>query len=145
VPPTAIAAWSTVPDDDALTYGLLAQIGAVLMIVPLLALGGSAARLVAARRNRRLSLLRIIGGSSAEVVGLTAAEAGVLGGAGALLRASPRTCPRASDRPLAPVGSGAGGVESRHLIVAQGGVERGQRRVVLRQGPGPGQRQDRRR
>jgi hypothetical protein len=85
VPPTAIAAWSTAPDDTALSYRLLAQIGAVLMIVPLLALGGSAARLVAARRNRRLALLRIIGGSPAQVVGLTAAEAGVLGGAGALL------------------------------------------------------------
>ena len=84
-PPTRIAAWSSTPGETAEMYLLLAAIGVALMAVPLLSLGAAAARLVAARRNRRLSLLRLIGGSVGQVVGLTAAESAVLGAAGALL------------------------------------------------------------
>ena len=85
IAPTGIAAWSVTPDDRAEISILLARIGVMLMVVPLLALGGSASRLVAARRNRRLSLLRLIGGGAGQVMAMTAAETGVLGAAGALL------------------------------------------------------------
>jgi hypothetical protein len=82
---TGIDSWSTTPDDVAESYILLARIGAMLMVVPLLALGGSASRLVAARRNQRMSLLRLVGGSVGRVAALTAVEASALGAAGALL------------------------------------------------------------
>ena len=85
VPATGIASWSTTPDARAEMYILLARIGVMLMVVPLLALGGSASRLVAARRNRRLSLLRLMGGSVGQVMAVTAAETGALGAVGALL------------------------------------------------------------
>jgi hypothetical protein len=85
IAPTGIDSWSTTPDAVAQTYILLARIGVMLMVVPLLALGGSASRLVAARRNNRMALLRLVGGSVGRVVGLTAAEASALGASGALL------------------------------------------------------------
>ena len=49
-------------------YTLLAQIAVVLLAVPLLTLGGAAARLGVARRDERLAAMRLVGGTNAQVV-----------------------------------------------------------------------------
>lgn len=84
VGPVSITDWNEETTQVGETYQALGGIGVAFMVVPLLALGGSAARLVAARRNARLSLLRLIGGSVRQVVGLTAVESGLLAVAGAI-------------------------------------------------------------
>lgn len=76
---------STTPSHDAETYNALAMVGAVVMVIPLVAVSASASRLVAARRNRRLSMLRLIGASVRQVVGITTAETALLGAAGAVI------------------------------------------------------------
>ncbi|MFE7651115.1 hypothetical protein, partial [Streptomyces phaeoluteigriseus] len=50
--------WS---DDSAALYQALAGIALVLLVVPLMSLGGAAARLSARRRDERLSTLRQLG------------------------------------------------------------------------------------
>lgn len=87
VPATVIDAMSRTPDARAAEYQDLALMGSVLMVVPLLALGGAASRLLAARRNQRLSLLRLVGASAPQVTRLALTEAAALGLAGALLGA----------------------------------------------------------
>lgn len=81
-------------DDAAFAYRALAVIGLALLVVPLLTLGGSVARLSARRRDDRLAGLRLLGATPAMVAALTVIESttlaaiGVLGGAVLYLPAS---------------------------------------------------------
>lgn len=81
--------------DAAQLYVVLAQVATVILVVPVLTLGGSAARLSTSRRNERLAALRLAGASNTQV-GLiamidTAAQAlaGAIIGAGLYLAAAP--------------------------------------------------------
>jgi len=71
-------------DDSAGLYQLLAVIALSLLIVPLAALGGSAARLSARRRDDRLASLRLLGATPGMVTALTAIESTVLALTGAV-------------------------------------------------------------
>lgn len=71
-------------DEIAGFYQVLAGIAAALLVVPLLALGGSAARLSARRRDEKLSTLRLLGGTPALVGTMTVLESSLLAVAGAL-------------------------------------------------------------
>ncbi|WP_456825066.1 FtsX-like permease family protein [Cellulomonas sp. P5_E12] len=66
-------------------YLTLAWIAVVLLVVPLVTLGGAAARLGVARRDARLATLRLLGATPREVVGLTVTETAWQGFVGALL------------------------------------------------------------
>ncbi|WP_028049698.1 FtsX-like permease family protein [Cellulomonas sp. URHD0024] len=66
-------------------YVILAVIALVLLAVPLVTLGGSAARLGVARRDARLATLRLLGVTSREVVALTLVETAWQGAVGAVL------------------------------------------------------------
>lgn len=65
-------------------YVALALFASFLILVPLTTLAGSAARLVAARRDAQLSALRLMGATSGQVTGLTALDAASQALAGAL-------------------------------------------------------------
>lgn len=56
-------------------YPLLAIIAALLLLVPLVTLGGAAARLAVARRDARLAALRLAGATSGQVTVLTVLDA----------------------------------------------------------------------
>lgn len=56
-------------------YVTLAIFASILLLVPFVTLAGSAARLAAARRDKRLAALRLIGVTTDQVVRLTALEA----------------------------------------------------------------------
>lgn len=56
-------------------YVTLAIFASILLLVPFVTLAGSAARLAAARRDKRLAALRLIGVTTGQVVRLTALEA----------------------------------------------------------------------
>lgn len=71
--------------DTAGVYQALAVIALALLIVPLLGLGGSAARLSARRRDDRLSTLRLLGASGGTVAALTVLESTALAVSGALV------------------------------------------------------------
>ncbi|MBO3102140.1 FtsX-like permease family protein [Cellulomonas fengjieae] len=71
--------------DDARVYVSLAWVAVVLLVVPLVTLAGAAARLGVARRDARLSTLRLLGATPREVVGLTVAETAWQGLVGAVL------------------------------------------------------------
>lgn len=62
------------PSGTAGTYQMLAAFAVSLMVLPMLTLGGSAARLSARRRDERLSTLRLLGGTPALVSVLTVVE-----------------------------------------------------------------------
>ncbi len=81
--------WS---DDIAGTYQALAVVAMVLLIIPLLTLGASAARLAARRRDDRLASLRLLGADSATVVWMTVIESTVLAAVGALAGAGLYAC-----------------------------------------------------
>lgn len=70
-------------------YRDLSLVASVLLVVPLLVLGGAAARLGLARRDQRLAVLRLVGASSRQVVGVAAAEAGATALLGAMAGALP--------------------------------------------------------
>ncbi|MDM8086379.1 hypothetical protein QUV83_16520 [Cellulomonas cellasea] len=55
-------------------YIVLAWVAVILLMVPLLSLGGAAARLGVARRDARLATLRLLGATPREVVALTVTE-----------------------------------------------------------------------
>lgn len=76
---------SAVIEELAPAYVQLAWIAVVLLVVPLAALGGAAARLGVARRDARLSTLRLLGVTPREVVGLTVLETAGQAVVGALL------------------------------------------------------------
>ncbi len=65
-------------------YRDLSLIASVLLIVPLLVLGGAAARLGLARRDQRLAALRLVGASSRQIYGVVALEAAATALLGAL-------------------------------------------------------------
>lgn len=71
-------------DDIAGLYQVLAVIALSLLVVPLVALGGSAARLSARRRDDRLASLRLLGATPALVTALTVTESTVLALVGAI-------------------------------------------------------------
>ena len=71
-------------DELAFLYQLLAVLALILLVLPLLTLGGSAARLSARRRDDRLATLRLLGATPATVAGITIIESTVLAAAGAL-------------------------------------------------------------
>lgn len=71
-------------DDTAGLYQVLAVIALSLLVVPLVALGGSAARLSARRRDDRLASLRLLGATPGLVTALTVIESTLLAVAGAL-------------------------------------------------------------
>ncbi len=71
-------------DPEAPIYHALAAIALVLLVVPLLTLGGAAARLSARRRDERLSTLRLLGVTPAGVVLATVVESALLAAVGAL-------------------------------------------------------------
>ncbi|MCW3768334.1 FtsX-like permease family protein [Paenarthrobacter ureafaciens] len=75
-------------DGLAGTYQALAVVAMVLLVIPLLTLGGSAARLAARRRDDRLASLRLLGANSATVVWMTVIESTVLAAVGAVAGAS---------------------------------------------------------
>ncbi|WP_141313288.1 FtsX-like permease family protein [Streptomyces spinoverrucosus] len=87
--PTRVASFTGTPLTDGMggMYTLLARLATVLVIVPLLVLAASAARLSVSRRDQRLAALRLIGATPGRIAGLTAAEALLTGTAGALLGA----------------------------------------------------------
>lgn len=64
---------------------ILSQIGLVVLIAPCLVLVASAARLTAARRERRLAALRLAGATPQQVVSMTAAETAIASIVGAAL------------------------------------------------------------
>lgn len=70
-------------DEYAPVYQALAAIALVLLVVPLVSLGGAAARLSARRRDERLSTLRLLGVSPAGVTVATVTESVLVAGAGA--------------------------------------------------------------
>jgi hypothetical protein len=72
-------------DDLAVTYQALAVIALVLLIVPLISLGGAAARLSARRRDDRLATLRLLGATPAVVSALAIIESAVLAAIGTLV------------------------------------------------------------
>ncbi|MBB2986196.1 FtsX-like permease family protein [Terracoccus luteus] len=65
-------------------YVTLAWVATTCMVVPILTLGGVAARLAIARRDQRLAALRLAGATSAQVTVMTLAEAALQALLGAL-------------------------------------------------------------
>jgi hypothetical protein len=64
---------------------ILSQIGLVVLIAPCLVLVASAARLTAARRERRLAALRLAGATPQQVVSMTATETAIAAVVGVVL------------------------------------------------------------
>ncbi|WP_426625591.1 FtsX-like permease family protein [Leifsonia sp. McL0607] len=75
----AMFAWN---DEFGPTYQALGVVGFALLTVPLITLGGSAARLSARRRDDRLAGLRLLGATPAMVAALTVIESTVLAAVG---------------------------------------------------------------
>jgi hypothetical protein len=71
-------------DYDGMLY-LLTRVGLVVLVVPCLVLVASAARLTAAKRERRLAALRLAGASPKQVIVMTAVETAVGGVVGSVL------------------------------------------------------------
>ncbi|MFE3548187.1 FtsX-like permease family protein [Streptomyces kronopolitis] len=90
VTPTRVADFTGRPMAGGIgeEYVGLAKIATILVVVPLLVLGASSARLSVSRRDQRLAALRLIGASPGRIAGITAAEAVLTGTAGALLGAA---------------------------------------------------------
>ncbi|WP_049570016.1 ABC transporter permease [Nonomuraea sp. SBT364] len=82
--PVRVSGLAGEPSMDSQGYRVLALIGSILMVVPLLVFGGAAARLTVARRDQRLAALRLIGATPGQVVGMTVAEAVIVAFAGVL-------------------------------------------------------------
>ncbi|WP_231916182.1 permease [Microbacterium karelineae] len=77
----------TWPDDDAgmvSTYQLLSVVALAILAVPLMSLGGAAARLSARRRDDRLATLRLLGATPALVTIMTILESTAVAVAGAI-------------------------------------------------------------
>ncbi|WP_353111410.1 FtsX-like permease family protein [Microbacterium sp.] len=71
-------------DELSLVYQLLAAVALVLLVVPLMNLGGAAARLSARRRDERLSTLRLLGVTPAGVSVATVIESALIAAIGAV-------------------------------------------------------------
>ncbi|MGY1842949.1 hypothetical protein [Modestobacter sp. SYSU DS0875] len=74
-------------EDLAEVYVVLSLTAAALILVPLVTLGGAAARLAVARRNARMAALRLAGATTGQVSAMAVAEALTQAVAGALLGA----------------------------------------------------------
>lgn len=61
--------------ENAQSYVAFAYIAGALLLVPLLTMGGAAARLVVARRDERLANMRLIGATTAQITVLSACDA----------------------------------------------------------------------
>lgn len=72
-------------DEELALYRFLAQIAAVLLVIPMLLLVGAAARLTAAHREQRLGVLRLAGATPGAVAGLTALETLLAAATGTLI------------------------------------------------------------
>ena len=72
-------------DQYATAYVVLAFFACLLLIVPFVALAGSAARLAASRRDARLASLRLAGATTGQVIRLTALDAAGQALVGALI------------------------------------------------------------
>lgn len=73
----------TLPDDQERSlYSIYATVALILLVVPMLALMSSAARLLARRRDERLSGLRLMGASAAQLRRLVVVEASALAAVG---------------------------------------------------------------
>ena len=89
--PGTVAAWKQQANDPtnlAQFYGAyvaLAVFACMLLVVPFVALAGSAARLAASRRDARLAALRLAGATTGQVVRLTALDAAGQAVIGALI------------------------------------------------------------
>ena len=83
--PTPVADFSGKPVANSFgaQYQDLVKIATLLVIVPLLVLGASSARLSVSRRDARLATLRLLGAGPGRIAGMTAAEAAVTGAVGA--------------------------------------------------------------
>lgn len=79
-------AWSFLrwEDEVGFVYQLLAALALVLLVVPLVSLGGAAARLSARRRDDRLATLRLLGATPGLVRQITVIEAAGLALLGAV-------------------------------------------------------------
>lgn len=86
----AFAARAQAPgaNEDAGFYVMLAGTASVLLLVPLVTLGGAAARLAVARRDARLAALRLAGATPAQVSTITILDATVQALAGAVIGAA---------------------------------------------------------
>ena len=71
--------------DAAEIYQVLALVATAILVVPVITLGGAAARLAVARRDQRLSALRLAGATNSQVASMALADAVVQALAGALL------------------------------------------------------------
>ncbi|GAA3648930.1 FtsX-like permease family protein [Microbacterium marinilacus] len=78
--------WAWPPDADGTTglYQALSAIALAILAVPLLSLGGAAARLSARRRDERLATLRLLGATPATVAAMTVLESTAVAVAGAV-------------------------------------------------------------
>ncbi|MBO3664667.1 permease [Microbacterium sp. NEAU-LLB] len=78
--------WSWTLEDtiDAPVYQLLSVIALAVLVIPLVSLGGAAARLSARRRDDRLATLRLLGATTATVSGMTVLESAGVALVGAL-------------------------------------------------------------
>lgn len=66
-------------------YQDLTKLATALVIIPLLLLGASSARLSVSRRDNRLALLRLLGAAPSRIAKMAAAEAALTGAAGAVV------------------------------------------------------------
>lgn len=71
--------------DAAPVYEALAALAVILLVIPLLTLCGSAARLSARRREQHLSTLRLLGAPTRTLTGMTVLESTALAAAGTVL------------------------------------------------------------
>ncbi|MFL0411799.1 permease [Microbacterium paludicola] len=76
--------WDVTAQPDAPVYQLLSVIALAVLVIPLLSLGGAAARLSARRRDDRLATLRLLGASTPTVGAITVLESTAVAVAGAL-------------------------------------------------------------
>ena len=99
-PPAWLTALDPAETDVLVTvYVVLAAVACALLVLPILGLGGAAARLGARGRSRRLASLRLVGMTSGEVVRMSVLESLVQAGVAVLLGAAAW----AACLPLAPL------------------------------------------
>ncbi|MFI5883450.1 FtsX-like permease family protein [Streptomyces sp. NPDC051554] len=86
VTPTLITNFKGARTSDGITtqYQDLTKLATALVIIPLLLLGASSARLSVSRRDSRLALLRLLGAAPSRIAGMAAAEAALTAAAGAV-------------------------------------------------------------
>lgn len=75
---------NTALDADAEIYPILAAIAAGLLVIPLITLGGAAARIAVNRRDARLATLRLAGATNQQISVLTLLESGLVAIAGVI-------------------------------------------------------------